>query len=67
MKLKKRKKSLKARATCSPLSVPPPNPVDMLLNSLRVEYAVVGKIRKSALKQMFKEYKRLVAERKKAS
>ncbi|WP_270209515.1 hypothetical protein [Parasutterella excrementihominis] len=67
MKLKKRKKSLKARATYSPLSVPPPNPVDMLLNSLRVEYAVVGKIRKSALKQMFKEYKRLVAERKKAS
>lgn len=67
MKLKKRKKILKARATSSRSSVPPPNPVDMLLNSLRVEYAVVGKIRKSALKQMFKEYKRLVAERKKAS
>ena len=67
MKLKKRKKLLKARGTYSPSSVPPPNPVDMLLNSLRVEYAVMRKIRKSALKQMFKEYKRLVAERKKAS
>lgn len=67
MKLKKRKKPLKARGTYSPSSVPPPNPVDMLLNSLRVEYAVVGKIRKSVLKQMFKEYKRVVAERKKAS
>lgn len=67
MKLKKRKKILKARGTYSPSSVPPPNPVDMLLNSLRVEYLVVGKIRKSALKQMLKEYKRLVAERKKAS
>ena len=61
MNLKKRKRTLKARDTYSPSSVSPPNPVDMLLNSLRVEYAVVGKIRKSALKQMFKEYKRLVA------
>lgn len=67
MKLKKRKKTLKARATYSPSSVPPPNPVDMLINSLRVEYLVVGKIRKSVLKKMFKEYKRLVAERKQAS
>lgn len=67
MKLKKRKKILKARDTYSPSSVPPPNPVDMLLNPLRVEYAANGKIRKSAFKQTFKEYKRLVAERKKAS
>lgn len=42
MKLKKRKKILKARGTYSPSSVPPPNPVDMLLNSLRVEYAANG-------------------------
>lgn len=67
MKLKKRKKILKARGTYSPSSVPPPNPVDMLINSLRVEYAANGKIRKSAFKQTFKEYKRLVAERKKTS
>lgn len=62
----KRKKILKDRNTYSPSSIPAPNPVDMLFNTLRVEYIAEGKIRKSALKQIFKEFKRLVAKRKKA-
>ena len=47
----KRKKILKDRDTYSPSSIPAPNPVDMLFNTLRVEYIAEGKIRKSALKQ----------------